>query len=209
MMPSCSEFWASSIGAGIVGMIRWRNYERPTHSILSTRRSSITSLAIIVSCASTLRGRSSRTNGRPNRVENPAVVLYGICAENKLDAGDPAAAQSFLAKIPTNFSPTEEIWYTRFAAALYLRDYDAASRVLAAIPAEMAERNVSTRNHRRARLTRSIARARGDQQKAQAIYSAIREKMKAKWAGQPKKDIGLREGSETRCRLGTERRSDQ
>ena len=34
MMPSCSEFWASLIGAGIVGMIRWRNYDKPTHSIL-------------------------------------------------------------------------------------------------------------------------------------------------------------------------------
>ena len=37
------RIWASSIGAGIVGMLRWRNYKRPTHSILSTRRSSITS----------------------------------------------------------------------------------------------------------------------------------------------------------------------
>ena len=36
-----------------------------------------------------------------------------------------------------------------------------------------------------------IARARGDQQRAQTIYSAIREKMNAKWAGQPKKDMDI------------------
>ena len=35
---------------------------------------------------------------------------YMAYAEIKLEAGDPAAAQSFLAKIPTDFSPTEEIW---------------------------------------------------------------------------------------------------
>ena len=87
---------------------------------------------------------------------------YLAYAQIKLDAGDPAAAQSFLAKISTDFSPTEEIWYTRFVTALYLHDYDAASRVLAAIPAEVAEAMViiglyngfsSARNHRRVRLT--------------------------------------------------------
>ena len=63
-------------------------------------------------------------------------------AELKLEAGDPAGAQSFLAKVPDTFSPTEEIWETRFNTALYLRDYDAASRVLAAIPRGNGRANV-------------------------------------------------------------------
>jgi tetratricopeptide (TPR) repeat protein len=115
---------------------------------------------------------------------------YLAYAENRLDAGDPAAAQSFLAKVPDTFSPTAEIWETRFNAALYLRDYDAADEVLAAIPAKWAEQMFGARPlHSSADAF--IARARGDQQKAQAIYSGIREKMTTKWAGQPKKDMDI------------------
>jgi tetratricopeptide (TPR) repeat protein len=109
-------------------------------------------------------------------------------AELKLDAGDPAAALSFLAKIPTNFSPTDEIWYTRLAAALYLRDYDAASRLLAAIPAEMATEMFDGQPPQ-SWADGLVARARGDQQKAKAIFSAIREKFEVALAGQPKKDL--------------------
>jgi len=117
-------------------------------------------------------------------------------AELKLDAGDPAAALSFLAKIPTNFSPTDEIWYTRLAAAVYLRDYDAASRVLAAIPAEIACPPVAGTGMFDGQPPQSwadglIARARGDQEKARAIFSAIREKMNAKWADLPQRDIEI------------------
>jgi serine/threonine protein kinase/tetratricopeptide (TPR) repeat protein len=110
---------------------------------------------------------------------------YLAYAQIKLDAGDPAAAQSFLAKIPTDFSPTDEIWETRFAAAVYLRDYDAASRVLAAIPPERAEKMVDAQPPHSS-SDAFLARARGDQQKAQAIFSAIREKMNAKSGGVPK-----------------------
>ena len=112
---------------------------------------------------------------------------YLAYAENRLDAGDPAAAQSFLAKIPANFSPTDEICYTRFAAAVYLRDYDAASRVLAAIPAEMANEMFDGQSPQ-SWADGLVARARGDQQKARAIFSAVREKLEVAWAGQQKKD---------------------
>jgi len=113
---------------------------------------------------------------------------YLAYAENRLDMGDSAAALSFLAKIPTNFSPTDEIWYTRLAAALYLRDYDAASRLLAAIPAEMATEMFDGQPPQ-SWADGLVARARGDQQKAKAIFSAIREKFEVALAGQPKKDL--------------------
>ena len=122
-------------------------------------------------------------------------------AELKLDAGDPAAALSFLAKIPTNFSPTDEIWETRLAAAVYLRDYDAASRVLAAIPPETAEQMFDAQPPHSS-ADAFIARARGDQQKAQAIYSAIREKMNAKWAGLPQRDIAIAKAARIDAGLG-------
>jgi hypothetical protein len=42
--------------------------------------------------------------------------------------------------VPLDFSPIQVIWESRFKAALYLRDYDAADRVIAAIPAKFADR---------------------------------------------------------------------
>ena len=60
-----------------------------------------------------------------------------LLAEIKLAQGDPVAAQSLLEQVPLDFSPTEQIWRTRFMAALYLRDYDAANRVIAATPAKL------------------------------------------------------------------------
>jgi TolB-like protein len=120
---------------------------------------------------------------------------YMAYAQIKLDAGDPAAAQSFLAKVPDTFSPTSEIWVTRFNAALYLHDYDAASRVLAAIPAKMAEEMFDGQPPQSS-ADALLARARGDQQKAQAIYSALREKMTTKWAGPPQRDLDLAKAAE-------------
>src|SRR4029453_8298336 len=88
-----------------------------------------------------------------------------------------------------------------FFTALYLHDYDAASRVLAAIPAKVAEAMVPIGlvngfyvfgpHPPQSSADALIARARGDQQRAQTIYAAIREKMNAKWAGQPKKDMDI------------------
>ena len=58
-----------------------------------------------------------------------------MLAEIKLAQGDPLAAQSLLEQVPLEFSPNAAIWDTRFKAALYLRDYDVANRVIAAAPA--------------------------------------------------------------------------
>jgi len=97
-------------------------------------------------------------------------------AEIKLDKGDPAAAQALLAQVPLDFSPTEEIWDTRFTAALYLRDYDAADRVIAATPAEFADRWPDY----------LVAVARGDKQKAQSIFLDARKRLDARWGTEVK-----------------------
>jgi tetratricopeptide (TPR) repeat protein len=60
-------------------------------------------------------------------------------ARLKLFQGDPVAAQTLLQYVPLDYSPGPWIWTIRFAAALYLRDYDAASRVIAATPAKWTD----------------------------------------------------------------------
>jgi eukaryotic-like serine/threonine-protein kinase len=99
-----------------------------------------------------------------------------LLAEAKLAQGDPVAAQDILKQVPLDFSPTAEIWDTRFNAALYQRDYDAANRVIVATPAKWAE----------LAFDGLVARARGDKQKAQAVFAAAREKMEAQQGDKPK-----------------------
>jgi eukaryotic-like serine/threonine-protein kinase len=99
-----------------------------------------------------------------------------LLSEAKLAQGDPVAAQDILKQVPLDFSPTAEIWDTRFNAALYLRDYDAANRVIVATPAKWAD----------LAFDGLVARARGDKQKAQAAFAAAREKMEAQQGDKPK-----------------------
>jgi TolB-like protein/Flp pilus assembly protein TadD len=107
-------------------------------------------------------------------------------AEIKLDKGDPAAAQALLAQVPLDFSPTDEIWATRFAAALYLRDYDAANRVIAAAPAKWADFAFDGQPPH-SWADAQVARARGDKQAAQrAFFAAARENVDAWWGDEPK-----------------------
>jgi len=106
-------------------------------------------------------------------------------AEIKLDKGDPAAAQALLAHVPLDFSPTEEIWDTRFTAALYLRDYDAANRVMAAAPAEWAD-DVFDGQPPESWADGLIARLRGDKQKTRAVFAAARKRVDATWSDKPK-----------------------
>jgi eukaryotic-like serine/threonine-protein kinase len=93
----------------------------------------------------------------------------------KLEQGDPVAAQALLAQVPLEFSPSGLIWTTRFTAALYLRDYDAANRVIAATPAKFALVDVQSW------AEGQIARARGDKQKAQSVFAAARKWLDAAW----------------------------
>jgi serine/threonine protein kinase/cytochrome c-type biogenesis protein CcmH/NrfG len=106
-------------------------------------------------------------------------------AEIKLDKGDPVAAQSLLEQVPLDFSPTEEIWDTRFTAALYLRDYDAANRVIAATPANWAD-DIFDGQPPESWADGLIAPLRGDKQKAQAVFAAARKRVDATWGDKPK-----------------------
>jgi serine/threonine protein kinase/Tfp pilus assembly protein PilF len=115
--------------------------------------------------------------------ENPWIKM--ALAEIKLAQGDPVAAQSLLEQVPLDFSPTGEIWSTRFDAALYLRDYDAASGVIAAAPAKWADFAFDGQPPH-SWADAQVARARGDKQAAQRAFAAARENVDAWWGDEPK-----------------------
>jgi TolB-like protein/Tfp pilus assembly protein PilF len=98
----------------------------------------------------------------------------------KLAQGDPVAAQALLAQVPLEFSPDGGIWTIRFTAALYLRDYDAANRVIAATPAKFAA-GVHVGQPPESWADGQVARARGDKQKAQSVFAAARKWLDAAW----------------------------
>jgi serine/threonine protein kinase/Tfp pilus assembly protein PilF len=106
-------------------------------------------------------------------------------AELKLDQGDPVGAQAVLAELPQNWSPTQEVWETRFTTALYLRDYDAAGRVIAATPAKLADAAFGGEPPQ-SWANGLLARARGDEEKAQAVFSAARQKADVVWGDKVK-----------------------
>jgi serine/threonine protein kinase len=95
----------------------------------------------------------------------------------KLAQGDPVAAQSLLDQVPPEYDPGGWIWDIRFKTVLYLRDYDAVNRVIAATPAEFADENWAYGQ---------VARARGDNQKALTALAAARQKMEAQQGDKPK-----------------------
>jgi TolB-like protein len=111
-----------------------------------------------------------------------APYLQIALAKIKLAQGEPVAARSLLEQVPPDYSPTEEIWDIRFKTALYLRDYDAANRIIDAIPAkwDFAFDGPSEWAYGQ------IARARGDQPKALAAFAAARKKEEASWGDKPK-----------------------
>jgi serine/threonine protein kinase len=100
-------------------------------------------------------------------------------AQIELAQGDPVAAQSLLEQVPLEFSPTQQIWRARFKTALYLRDYDAANRVIAATPEKYAGDAFDLGHGSENWAYGLVARARGDKQKALAAFATAREKMEA------------------------------
>jgi eukaryotic-like serine/threonine-protein kinase len=115
-------------------------------------------------------------------VQDPWTQLW--LAEVKFDEGDPVAAQALLAQVPLEFSPIQWIWRIRFTAALYLRDYDAANRVIAATPAKFAY--VHRGQPPESWADGQVARARGDKQKALAVFAAARKRLDATWENKVK-----------------------
>jgi eukaryotic-like serine/threonine-protein kinase len=102
----------------------------------------------------------------------------------KLAKGDPVTAQALLEQVPLDFSPTHWIWETRFTAALYLRGYDAASRVIAATPVKFVDALGGQAPE--SWPDGQVARARGDKQKALAAFAAERKRLDQKWQTQVK-----------------------
>ena len=101
-------------------------------------------------------------------------------AELKLAEGDSVAAQALLDQVPLDFSPVPVIWNVRFTTALYLRDYDAANRVIAATPPKWADQAFEGQPPK-SWADGQVARARGDEQKAMAVFAAARKRLEATW----------------------------
>ena len=116
-------------------------------------------------------------------IEEPAIQSW--VAKLKLAQGDPVAAQSILEQVPLDFSPDGSIWRLRFDAALYLRDYDAVDRVIAATPVRWADQALEGR-HPESWADGQVARAHGDKEKAQAVFAATRNKFDERWGDNPK-----------------------
>ncbi len=139
---------------------------------------------------------------RVRAIEDPFYWLPMM----KLAQGDPAAAQSLLGQVPREYDPYGWIWDIRFKTVLYLRDYDAADRVIAATPAKLADSAFDLEHGSENWAYGQIARARGDKQKAMAAFAAARQKMEAQqgdkpkdadyFAGVAKLDAGLRRKEE-------------
>src|SRR5947208_5455592 len=107
---------------------------------------------------------------------------FSWLAQMKLAQGDPVAAQSLLEQVPPEYSAGAWIWDPRFKTALYLRDYDAANRVIAATPAKLADEAFGGPSDW---AEGQIARARGDKQKALAAFAAARKKLETKFGDKP------------------------
>jgi TolB-like protein/cytochrome c-type biogenesis protein CcmH/NrfG/predicted Ser/Thr protein kinase len=131
-------------------------------------------------------------------LRDPGTQLW--LAEVKLAEGDPVAAQSLLAQVPLEFSPIEWVWKIRFTAALYLRDYDAANRVIAATPAKFAF--VHDGQPPESWADGQIARARGDKQKALAVFAAARKRLDATWENKVKHESYFEEAAGLDAGLG-------
>jgi tetratricopeptide (TPR) repeat protein len=116
------------------------------------------------------------------------ALIQNWLAQIKLAQGDPVAAQSLLEQAPLDFSPNEVIWEIRFLAALYQRDYDAADRLIAATPAKWVDQALQGQPPE-SWADGQVAHARGDKQKAQAVFAAARKKWDATWSDKPKDEI--------------------
>jgi len=129
-----------------------------------------------------------------------SLGLQSYLARIKLAQGDPVAAQSLLEQVPLDYSPGFWVWDIRFTAALYLRDYDAANRVIAATPAKWADFAFGEQTASWAEG--QVARARGDKQKALAAFAAARKKIEAKLGHEAKDAIYLSEVATLDAGLG-------
>jgi TolB-like protein/serine/threonine protein kinase/Tfp pilus assembly protein PilF len=120
------------------------------------------------------------------RVANGTLDNLGAqftLARLRLAQGDPIAAQSLLDQLPLEFGPGPWMWELRFTTALYLRDYDAANRIIADTPGKWADFAFGEQSSSWAEG--QVARARGDKQAALAAFATARGKMEAQLGDKP------------------------
>jgi serine/threonine protein kinase/Tfp pilus assembly protein PilF len=114
-----------------------------------------------------------------------------LMAECKLASGEPAAARDFMARVPADFSPTEEFPGTRFDVALCSRDYAAAERALAATNPRWMDDMYSGKPPETFD-NGMLARLRGDEARARAIFNAARQwTAPAEWDGERRERVRL------------------
>jgi len=111
-----------------------------------------------------IRKQAASGGPRVGALEDP----FNWLARMKLAQGDPVAAQSLLEQLPVEYSPGEWTWTHDIRPPFYLRDYDAANRVIPLTPANFADEDWAYGQ---------VARARGDKQKAQSAFAAARKKV--------------------------------
>jgi tetratricopeptide (TPR) repeat protein len=103
--------------------------------------------------------------------------------------------------VPLEFSPINFIWRIRLMTALYLRDYDEANRVIAATPAKFAN-DIFLGQPPESLADGQIARARGDRQKALAVFAAARKRLDATWENKLKDESYFAEAAGLDAGLG-------
>ena len=111
---------------------------------------------------------------------------YLRLAECRLAQGDPDGAKKILARIPAKADPDQSgsSDKIKITTALYLRDYNSATQLLASAPATIRD---SDTVFDAARCLRSwwgaqIARAQHGAEKARQAFAAAREEAEVKWA---------------------------
>ena len=121
---------------------------------------------------------------------NPANATYFqmMRASIELPKGNPEAARSGLDALPAGYDPDGAVTFMRMSVALYERDPAAAEKILARSNLQEIVGNTG------ARLPRSwfealIARALGDEPKAQEAFAAAREKTEVKLRDHPDNGI--------------------
>ncbi|MEO6872740.1 MAG: protein kinase [Chthoniobacterales bacterium] len=104
----------------------------------------------------------------PRNQQEEYWIQLGL-AKVKLFAGDAGAAQAAIDQVPLDFNPTGEFNAMRYKTAFYRRDYSAVERIIATTPKEWDSGFYAG----------ILARLRGDQPAAHAIFVALRKKTEA------------------------------
>lgn len=124
------------------------------------------------------------------RVPESASLGYMKLAECSLNGGDLDAAKTWLAKMPADYDPNGFGTSYRLMAAIYLRDFEQAKRLVAeplrALPDSVSGTSVPVSYFRS-----EIALAENDEVGAKAGFGATRADLLASWGDEPADPLQL------------------